>query len=157
MHLGKRSGSMTGRRISPRLGPVRMLATANGAHGPGLPWLVELASALTDLDNGIVRPLLAVEKRKGLSSDEWRRRAFICIGMHELVKGGADRSEAAATARRASRTARQLSVRSLVALYDQFQKKRGVKNHEAAVTYAYGIKRGGSAQTYFECADLTSL
>jgi hypothetical protein len=130
---------------------------ANGAGGPVLPWLADLGSALTDLDDGIVRPLLAAEKRKGLSSREWRRRAFICLGMRALAETGMDRTRAAVTAQHTSKEARQFSVDNLVALYDQFQKKDGIKNREAAALYANGVKQGGSAQTYFACADLTYL
>jgi hypothetical protein len=96
----------------------------NGAGGPVLPWLAELGSALTDLDDGIVCPLLATQKRKGFPSHEWRRRALICLGMRALAERGVDRKEAAASAKRASKAARQLSVGDLVTLYDQFQKKR---------------------------------
>src|SRR5262245_13792148 len=44
----------------------------------------QLASALTDLDDGIVQPLLVPTKasnRTGLSSGLWRRRAFVALGM----------------------------------------------------------------------------
>jgi hypothetical protein len=94
--------------------------TANGLNGPVPIWLMELGSALTDLDDGIVRPLLATEKRKSLPSNEWRRRAYVCLGMRALVHGMMQRKEAAQAARRASKTAARLSVNELVTLYDQF-------------------------------------
>jgi hypothetical protein len=109
---------------------------ANGLSGPVPLWLMELGSALTDLDDGVVRPLLATKKRKGLPSNEWRRRAYICLGMRVLVDGGMPRKGAARAARRASRMAEALSVNELVTLYDQFQKRDGIKNREAAHVYA---------------------
>lgn len=130
---------------------------ANGAGGPVLPWLAELGSALTDLDDGIVRPLLATKKRKGLPSNEWRRRTLICLGMRALAERGMDRRDAAASAKRASKVARKLSVRDLVTLYDQFQKKGGIKNREAAAMYANAVQGRPDAQVYFELADLDYL
>jgi hypothetical protein len=136
--------------------------TANGLGGGPVPlWLMELGSALTDLDDGVVRPLLATKKRKSLPSNEWRRRAYICLGMRVLVDGGMPRRGAARAARRASRLAEALSVDELVTLYDQFQKKGGIKNREAAHVYANSkalefaatVKHEQVARLYFWMSD----
>jgi hypothetical protein len=140
---------------------VDFLKASGLGGGPVPAWLMELGSALTDLDDGIVRPLLATQKRKGLPSNEWRRRAYVCLGMRVLVDGGITRKEAARAARRASRLAEALSANELVTLYDQFQKKGGIKNREAAHVYANSkalefaatVKHEQVARLYFWMSD----
>jgi hypothetical protein len=47
----------------------------------------ELGSALGDIDDGIVRPLLMPVKRRGaLSSDVWRDRARLALALHALMR-----------------------------------------------------------------------
>src|SRR5262249_56832141 len=58
-------------------------------------WLAELGSALTDLDHGIVRPLLSAKATKSLPSNEWRVFAMVSVAMRALTLAGVSRDGAA--------------------------------------------------------------
>jgi hypothetical protein len=111
---------------------------ANGWNAAILFWLWELLSALTDLDYGVVPPLLKPPlKSKALSSKTWRRFALVSLGMRALTIEGISRPEAA---QRAVQSVKGIGENKIVLQrYDEFQKGR-VKNREAKLLFRRGVQ-----------------
>jgi hypothetical protein len=111
---------------------------ANGWNEAILFWLWELASALTDLDYGVVPPLLKPPlKTKAFSSKTWRRFALVSLGMRALTIDGISRPEAA---RRAIKSVKGIGETKIVLQrYDEFQ-KGGVRNREAKLWFRTGVQ-----------------
>jgi hypothetical protein len=134
---------------------------ANGWNEAILFWLWELASALTDLDYGVVPPLLKPPfKIKAFSSKTWRRFALVSLGMRALTIKGISRPEAA---QRAVQSVKGIGETKIVLQrYDEFQ-KGGVKNREAKLWFRTGVqllpemieKKGAAsvAKHYFDLAN----
>jgi len=122
------------------------------------PRLIELASALSDLDAGIVAPLFKPgdkpgDRVKGFTSGEWRRRAFVALGVRALVKSRVARKTAAKIAERAMSPSRALfakgaTAQSILSWYDDFRDGE-IKNREAV----YVFRRGCSQQDRGELSD----
>src|SRR5262249_31797165 len=123
----------------------------NGAGGPVPVWLLNSASALSDIDHG-----------KSLPSNIWRKFALISLGMKALTMGGVKREDAAVRACRAVKTIGKIKAETLLHRYDELQKGR-VKNREARHIFntqreklAEFAKRDGFeavAKHYFGLAD----
>jgi hypothetical protein len=113
---------------------------ANGANGVIPFWLAELGSALTDLNYGIVGPLLQAHKHKGYISGEWRRYAMVALGMTALTMAGIKREEAAAYALRTVKMIRGTSAKTILSRYDDFHGGR-VKNLEGKRVFKLGHQR----------------
>jgi hypothetical protein len=113
---------------------------ANGWNGATLVWLFELASALTDLDYGVVPPLLKPPLKKSLPSKTWRRFALVALGMKFLTMSGIKRNEAADRALRAVKVIRGTKRETVLSRYDDFQRKR-IKNKEAARVFNRELSR----------------
>jgi len=112
---------------------------ANGWNGATLVWLLELASAITDLDYGIVAPLLeAPPKSKSFSSNVWRKFALVALGMKVLTMSGIERNEAADRALRTVKRIRGTERKAVLSRYDDFQRGR-IKNKEAARVFKLGL------------------
>jgi hypothetical protein len=134
---------------------------ANGWNAAILVWLGELASALTDLDYGIVAPLLEPPlKSKSFSSNTWRRFALVALGMKALTMSGVERNEAADRALRTVKMIRGTPRKTILSRYDDFQRGR-IKNKEAARVFKKDALRGKTpsnperlAKGYFALADL---
>jgi hypothetical protein len=105
-------------------------------------WFLELGSGLTDLDDGVVRPLFAARGTKALPSNVWRARAYVAGGVRLLIKKGkVSRDEAARLAVRA--IPRGFGTkREVLDWYDQFNKTNSrIKNREAAHAYRVVCER----------------
>jgi hypothetical protein len=134
---------------------------ANGWNAAILVWLAELASALTDLDDGIVAPLLEPAlKSKSFSSNTWRRFALVALGMKALTMSGVKRNEAADRALRTVKMIRGAPRKTILSRYDDFQRGR-IKNKEAVRVFTKDALRGKArsnpdrlARLYFALADL---
>jgi hypothetical protein len=113
---------------------------ANGANGVIPLWLAELGSALTDLNYGIVGPLLQTHKQKAHPSGEWRRYAMVALGMTALTMAGVKRGEAAACALCTVKTIRGTSAKTILSRYDDFHRDR-VKNLEGKWVFKVGHHR----------------
>ena len=114
---------------------------ANGWNEATQLWLFELASALTDLDYGVVPPLLKPPlKSKSLPSKTWRRFALVALGMKLLTMSGIKRNEAADRALRAVKVIRGTKRETVLSRYDDFQRKR-IKNKEAARVFNRQLSR----------------
>jgi hypothetical protein len=112
----------------------------NGANGIIEVWLGELASALTDLDYGIVGPLFQTEKNKSLPSNTWRRFAMVAVGMTALTMAGVKREEAARRALRTVKMIRGTQAKTILSWYDDFHRGH-VKNREGARVFSQAHKR----------------
>jgi hypothetical protein len=138
---------------------------ANGWNAAILVWLAELASALTDLDYGIVTPLLEPPlKSKSFPSNTWRRLALVALGMKVLTMAGIKRNEAADRALRAVKKIRGTERKTILSRYDDFQREH-IKNKEAVRVFKLGLSRLEGkkpsaadlkelAKRYFALADL---
>jgi hypothetical protein len=126
-------------------------------------WLAELGSALTDLDHGIVRPLLQAKNTKSLPSSEWRLFAMVSLGMRALTLTDVSREDAADQAFRSVKAIRGIrgGKKTIIRRYDEFRKGR-VKNREGAWLYNNYAARlekidpailGEMATEYFKLAD----
>jgi hypothetical protein len=114
--------------------------SVNGFNGIIPVWLMELASALTDLDYGIEGPLFQTEKNKSLPSNTWRRFALVAVGMTALTMAGVKREEAARRALRTVKMIRGTQAKTILSRYDNFH--RGlVKNREGARVFSRAHKR----------------
>ena len=114
---------------------------ANGWNEATQLWLFELASALTDLDYGVVPPLLKPPlKSKSLPSKTWRRFALVALGMKFLTMSGIKRNEAADRALRTVKVIRGTKRETVLSRYDDFQRKR-IKNKEAARVFNRQLSR----------------
>ena len=112
---------------------------ANGWNAATQAWLCELASALTDLDFGIVPPLLEPPlKVKSFSSKTWRGHALVALGMKVLTMSGIGRDEAADRALRTVKRIRGTERKAVLSRYDDFQRGR-IKNKEAARVFKLGL------------------
>jgi hypothetical protein len=137
----------------------------NGWNSDTQTWLFELATALTDLDFGIVSPLLKPPlKSKSFSSNVWRRFALVALGMKVLGMSGIERGEAASRALRAVKIIRGTERKTVLSRYDDFQRDR-IKNREAVRVFKMGLSHleGKTlspevlevlAKQYFALADL---
>lgn len=114
--------------------------TVNGTNSIIPVWLADLASALTDLDDGIVGPLLRTEKHKSLPSKIWRRSALVAVGMTALTMAGVKREEAARCALRIVKTIQGTPAKIILSRHDDFHKDR-VKNREGARVFSWANKR----------------
>ena len=118
--------------------------------------LVDLASALSDLDDGIVRPLLRpahVNNRRLTPSNIWRRRALVALGIEALLKSGLSRDEAAGEAERnvktichlvAHRTKPTKPSKAALSWNDELGKGR-IKSFDAVHLYKHGARLIGKA------------
>jgi hypothetical protein len=111
----------------------------------------ELASAIADLNTGTVHPLLAgvrVHNRRADTSQMWRARACVAVGLEALLRSGLSRNEAAAKvatefpsiARLAGPKARNSSLRTIVFGWRKELKAARVKNFEAGELFLEGVK-----------------
>ena len=112
----------------------------NGANGVIPFWLAELGSALTDLNDEIVGPLLHAQKQKAFPSNDWRRFAMVALGMTALTMAGVKREEAAAYALRKVKTIRGTSAETILSRYNDFHRGR-VKNREGKWVFKLGHQR----------------
>jgi hypothetical protein len=110
----------------------------------------ELASAIADLNNGTVHPLLRQvppDNRPADPSQMWRARARVALGLEALLRSGLNRSDAAAKiASQYSNIANLAGVKAkdskLQTIGWRRELKAGrVKNFEANELFAEGIKR----------------
>jgi hypothetical protein len=104
-------------------------------------WLLDLAWALSDLDDGITPSVFRPAKtgNKSISSREWCRFATVSLGMKALTMCNVSRSDAADRALRAVRVIRGSKKAVILGRYDEFGKGR-IKNRDAAAVYARGCK-----------------
>jgi hypothetical protein len=111
----------------------------------------ELASAIADLNTGTVHPLLAgvrVHNRRADTSQMWRARARVALGLEALLRSGLSRTEAAAKvatefpsiARLAGPRAKNSTLRTIVFGWRKELKAGRVKNFEAGELFSEGIK-----------------
>jgi hypothetical protein len=111
-------------------------------------YLFELASALEDLDRGIVRPLLKpspLRNRPPDPSNIWRARARVALALDALMRSGLKRTEAA------NKIARDKKLRALagkragkfpatvIGWRNDFNAGR-VDDFEATVLFAEGLR-----------------
>jgi hypothetical protein len=112
----------------------------------------ELASAIADLNNGTVHPLLQQvppDNRPADPSQLWRARARVALGLEALLRSGLNRSEAAAKiatqyssiANLAGVKAKDSKLQTTVFGWRRELKAGRVKNFEASELFAEGIKR----------------
>jgi hypothetical protein len=112
----------------------------NGLNAVIPVWLLELASTLTDLDDGIVGPLLQTEKNKSFPSNTWRRFALVAVGMTALTMAGVKREEAARRALRTVKMIRGTQAKTILSRYDDFH--RGlIINREGARVFSRAHQR----------------
>jgi hypothetical protein len=138
---------------------------ANGWNAATQAWLCELASALTDLDFGIVPPVLKPPlKSKSFSSKTWRGHALVALGMKVLTMSGIGRDEAADRALRTVKMIRGTKKKTVLSRYDDFQRRK-IKNKEAVHIFELGLTKlkgktpsaanlEEAAKRYFAWADL---
>jgi hypothetical protein len=114
-------------------------------------YFFEPASAFTDLNNGIVRPLMepSPPRNRADPSNRWRARARVAVALDALMCSGLSQTEAADKIARdyknlcvlAGKKAGNLST-AIINWRQEFRRKR-VKNFEAAELFAEGIRRIG--------------
>jgi hypothetical protein len=112
----------------------------------------ELASAIADLNTGTVHPLLAgvrVHNRRADTSQMWRARVRVAVGLEALLRSGLSRNAAAAKvatefpsiARLAGPRAKNSTLRTIVFGWRKELKAARVKNFEASELFLEGIKK----------------
>jgi hypothetical protein len=126
-------------------------------------YFFELSSALTDLNDGTVRPLLEHSslRTRADSSDKWRARARIAVALDALMRSGLRQTDAAneiADKNRglhtlAGKTAAISFSTTIIGWREEFIRKR-VKNFEAAVLFEEGIRR---IDEMYEAGDFDGL
>jgi hypothetical protein len=111
----------------------------------------EPASAFTDLNDGIVRPLMEPSPRQGRvgdPSDRWRARARVAVALDALMRSRQTRAadkiagDYPGLCRLAGKKAGNHLPTTIIGWRQEFRKKR-VKNYEAAELFAEGIRRIG--------------
>jgi hypothetical protein len=111
-------------------------------------YLFELASALGDLDRGIVRPLLKpspLRNRPPDPSNRWRARSRVALALDALMRSGLDRTKAANKIARdkklralAGKRARKFPA-TIIGWRNEFRAGR-VDDFEATVLFAEGVR-----------------
>jgi hypothetical protein len=129
----------------------------NGWNAAVTFWLCELGSALTDLNDGIVRPLLEPQgpRSKSYPSNVWRDFALVSLGIKALMTGGATREHAAHRALREVKKLQGTSIETILSRFDGFQFNR-IKNREAARLFSVHLSSLMKAQTKVELEKLSS-
>lgn len=127
----------------------------------------ELGSAIADLNNGTVHPLLRPvrsDNRRADTSQLWRARARVAMGLEALLRSGLNQTDAAAKlasrhsdiANLAGRKAKYSTLQTIVFGWRRELKAGRVKNFEASALFAEGlerINRLASAQAHRKFAD----
>jgi hypothetical protein len=132
-----------------------LLAVAKFLENTGAPrhycdTFAELGTALSDLDQGTVNPVLwhaNTGTRPPDASKMWRDRACVCIGLNVIVATGKTRSEAAEyLAKKYGKrlaglmTRKSSSLVSAILSWDDEFKQGRVKNREAGAVYERNIE-----------------
>jgi hypothetical protein len=112
----------------------------------------ELSSAIADLNNGTVHPILRpmrADNRRADPSQLWRARARVALGLEALLRSGLNRSDA--TAKIASQCSSIANLAGVKAKDSRLEitvfgwrrelKAGRVKNFEASELFSEGIKR----------------
>jgi hypothetical protein len=112
----------------------------------------ELASAMADLNSGIVHPLLRPERadnRRAESSQLWRARVHVALGLQALLRSGLTRTEAAAKLatdfpgipKLASAKAKNSKPQTIVFGWRKELRQARVKNFEASELFSEGMRK----------------
>jgi hypothetical protein len=112
----------------------------------------ELGSAMADLNSGIEHPLLRSERadnRRADSSQLWRARAHVSLGLEALLRSGLTRTEAAAKlangfpgiTKLASAKAKNSEPHTIVFGWRKQLRQSRVKNFEASELFSEGMRR----------------